>query len=40
MEESEMKEREKMMNDQDKRIQRDNKFRESRDIKNVESSKK
>ena len=40
MEESEMKEREKIMNDQDKRILRDNKFRESRDIKNVEASKK
>jgi hypothetical protein len=40
MEESEMKEREKIMNDQDKRILRDNKFRESRDIKNVETAKK
>ena len=35
-----MKEREKIMNDQDKRILRDNKFRESRDIKNVETAKK
>jgi len=40
MEESEMKEREKIMNDQDKRKVRDNKFRESRDTKNVETTMK
>ena len=35
-----MKEREKIMNDQDKRKVRDNKFRESRDTKNVETTMK
>ena len=40
MEESEMKEREKIMNEQDKRVLRDNKFRESRDNKITEVTKK